>query len=159
MAAGPAGPGAHRRLRRPLTAASAAKVSINRDTVPPTCPRLTIRIRRRPAMGTHVEQRGVTSQLPPSGTGLARNVSLGGGAQGPRKYGKALGTGREPSLSDEVICTYGRLGTCSAPTSSASSRTSSPPTWPELNPPRAGVDSPLELIKIRLLDLVARAGQ
>jgi hypothetical protein len=33
MAAGPAGPGAHRRLRRPLTAASAAKVSINRDTV------------------------------------------------------------------------------------------------------------------------------
>lgn len=33
VAAGPAGPGAHRRLRRPLTAASAAKVSINRDTV------------------------------------------------------------------------------------------------------------------------------
>jgi hypothetical protein len=33
MATGPAGPGAHRRLRRPLTAASAAKVSINHDTI------------------------------------------------------------------------------------------------------------------------------
>jgi hypothetical protein len=33
VASGPAEPGAHRRIRRPLTAASAAKVSINRDTV------------------------------------------------------------------------------------------------------------------------------